>query len=163
MATQEASWSVADRPSALGTLLAEGFGEGLAELPVVGFEAADAGRADFQPTEQRGIDSALAVGQPSGLDGLPALAEPFDLGPEVGLLVEPGPGHPGIASDAVEGDGRPHGVHAAQGGECPLAGLIGPSAAASMTWMELSARGSRGPQAAEPLDAGRSEPAMVDA
>jgi hypothetical protein len=35
----------------------------------------------------------------------PGLAEPVDIGEQVGLLVDPGPGHAGGVGDAADGDG----------------------------------------------------------
>src|SRR5260370_10205821 len=55
-----------------------------------------------------------------------ALAEPFDLGAQVLLGVEPGSGHASFTADGVEGDALAGGVHAAQRGDGALAGLLSP-------------------------------------
>jgi len=68
------------------------------------------------------------------------LAEPLDLGAQVLLGVKPGPGDPGRAADGVEGDALAGGIHAPQGGDGALAGLLGAAVGAAMTWRELSAR-----------------------
>src|SRR5271165_4623867 len=55
-----------------------------------------------------------------------SLAEPFDLGAQVLLGVEPGSGHASLTADGVEGDVLAGGVHAAQRGDGALAGLLSP-------------------------------------
>lgn len=54
-------------------------------------------------------------------------AESSDLGTQVLLGVEPGPGHSGLAADAIETDPLAGGVHAPQRGDGTLAGLLGPA------------------------------------
>ena len=67
-------------------------------------EAGPFGMCGFQAAQQRGVGGALA-----GRDRLRAgpgggVPEARDLGADVGLGVEPGPGHQGRGGDGLEGD-----------------------------------------------------------
>ena len=56
-----------------------------------------------------------------------SLAEPFDLGAQVLLGVEPGSGDVSLTATAFEGDPLTGGVHAAQRGDGALAGVLSPA------------------------------------
>jgi hypothetical protein len=70
-------------------VLAEGFSQGDAESAVVDFEPAAARGGGFETLPQGGVGGSLAVGDDRLCGGPTALAEPFDLGAELGLVVEP--------------------------------------------------------------------------
>jgi hypothetical protein len=85
--------------------LAEGMGEVAAQPLIVLAEFPVAGVGGFEPAQQGCVGAALAA-RHRRLGGAPAkAAEPFDLGPDVGLGVEPRPGHPGCLGDDLEGHG----------------------------------------------------------
>src|SRR3954469_16207386 len=96
--------------------LPEGEGQRFAELLVVRLQPPDAFGRGLQSPQQRGVGGALPVGNRSACRRWVASgAEAFDLGPQVWLVVEPGPGDPGFLGDGVDGDPRSGLVHAAQG------------------------------------------------
>jgi hypothetical protein len=78
---------------------AEGFGECLAEPLVLGLEFADASRGELDTAQQGSVGGALAVGDELG-DGTCSVAQPCDLGVQVGLAVVPGAGDAGFAATA---------------------------------------------------------------
>jgi len=109
-----------------GAVLTERAGEGVAELVVVVLEAVDALGCGLQARQQRGLGGALTFGWDSGPRCWSvAAAEPLDLGAQVVLGVEPGPGDSGLAGETVEGDGRAVGVYAPQRGHGSAPGLLG--------------------------------------
>ncbi len=75
-----------------GPAFAEGAGEGVAELLVFGFQAADAIGGGFQPMQQRGAGCALPAWNRGAPGGRAAVAETLDLAEEIVLPVEPGSG-----------------------------------------------------------------------
>jgi hypothetical protein len=91
----------------LGAAFAESLGEGVAQPLVVGVELADALRGELKPALQGGVAAALAVGDGARRRGMGALAQPLDLGAQVGLAVEPGTGDSCFAGDGLDGDRQP--------------------------------------------------------
>lgn len=89
--------------------MAECFAESGAQAAVVGLELADPAEGGVDPLAQGGVGASLVVWRWALRAGSPVLAESFDLGAELGLGVEPGPGDPGRSGDGVEGDGGPGG------------------------------------------------------
>ena len=88
-----------------GALIAEGVGELSAQPLVVLAELTVACLRGLEPAQQGGVGGAL-----SGRDGRcwgssGDLAEPFDVGAQVRLGVEPGTGDTGVVGDRFEGDG----------------------------------------------------------
>jgi hypothetical protein len=75
-----------------GAVLAEGFGEGVTKSLVVGLQLTDALGGDLDATQEGGVRAALAVWDGTGRGGTPSVAQLFDLGAQVGLVVEQGPG-----------------------------------------------------------------------
>src|SRR5439155_7474710 len=97
-----------------GPAFAEGQGKRFAELLVVCLQVLDAFGRGFQSPYQRGVGGALPVrNRSAGRCGAASGAKPFDLGPQVGLVVEPGPGDLGLRGDGIDRDRRAGLVHAA--------------------------------------------------
>ena len=107
-------------------VLAECLCEGGAELLVVLLESADPVGCGLQAAQERGIGGSLPFRWRSGHGALVVPgAELLDLGSEVGLSVEPGPGDAGFAGDEVKAD-RPRVVRdPAERGDRPAPGLGG--------------------------------------
>lgn len=88
-------------------VVAERLGERLPQPCVVRLQPTDARAGQFQTLPQGGVGTALPLRDERGG---PALSEAADLVAQVGLAVEPGTGHAGLAGDGVEADrgaGRP--------------------------------------------------------
>ena len=86
-------------------VLAECLCERGAQLLVVLLESADPVGGGLQAAQQRGVGGSLPFRWRSGRWALVVPgAELLDLGSEVGLGVEPGPGDAGFAGDGVEAD-----------------------------------------------------------
>src|SRR5258708_22156903 len=101
-------------PADLGCpAFAGGAGQGVAELLVFLFQAADAVGGGFQAAQQRSGGCALPAGNRAG--SWPGPAEPFDLAAEVVLGVEPASGDAGLAGEAAEGGWVGGGVHLREG------------------------------------------------
>lgn len=80
----------------------EGQGERLAELPVLLLQSSNALGGGLQPLQQRGVGGALPVGnRPARRGWGPPSSEALDLGPQVGLVVEPGAGDPSFEQPRV--------------------------------------------------------------
>ncbi|MCF7547340.1 hypothetical protein L3X23_00995 [Pseudonocardia sp. WMMC193] len=106
-----------------GAAFSEGQGECLTKLAVLLLELLEPVCRALEALEQGGLGGSLPVGDrsPRGWSASPP-AETFDLGSEVGLLVEPGAGDPCFAGDGVHADARAGVVHAAQCGDGAFAG-----------------------------------------
>src|SRR6516225_4924186 len=100
-----------------GALVAEGVGELAAEPAVFLGELAVALAGFGEPPEQGGVGGALAGGDGRGGGAAGGLAEPLDLGAQVGLVVKPGAGDAGRAGDGLEGDRGSGAVEFAQGAD----------------------------------------------
>jgi hypothetical protein len=85
-----------------------------AEFLVVVFEVPDPGGGGFEALQQRGIAGSLPGRGRGGRAVVLSATETVDLGSQVHLGVEPGPGDAGLAGDCFEGD-RPF-----PGGRDPL-------------------------------------------
>jgi hypothetical protein len=83
--------------------------EGVSELPaqplVVLGQFAATGVGDFQPVQQGRVGGALTGRHGGGRCPATVIAESLDLGPDVGLGVEPGPGDPRRVGDGLERHG----------------------------------------------------------
>jgi hypothetical protein len=77
----------------------------VAELRVVGLQFADAWCGHLDAAQQGGVGGALAVRDEPARGGTWPATQAFDLGAQLGLVVEPGPGHTGLAGEGVDGDG----------------------------------------------------------
>jgi hypothetical protein len=110
-------------------VLAECLCECGAQLPVVLLESADPVGCGLQAAQERGVGGSLPFRWRSSRWALVVPgAELLDLGSEVGLGVEPGPGDAGFAGHGVEAD-RPGVVgDPAERGDRPAPGLGGPLA-----------------------------------
>ena len=85
-------------------MFAECLRERVAQLLVVLLESADPVGGGLESAQQRGVGGVVAVrgGAAVWWALVVPWPEPLDLGAEVGLGVEPGPGHAGFAGDGVE-------------------------------------------------------------
>jgi hypothetical protein len=107
-------------PRRVAAAFAQRFSECVAEPPVVGFELADALGGKLKPALQGRLGGALAVGDALLRTGTSLASEPFDVGTQVGLGVEPGARYLRFAGQSVEADRLSGRVEPAQrGGRSP--------------------------------------------
>jgi hypothetical protein len=110
-------------------------------LPVVFLQALDAFGCGFQTPQQRGVGGALPIGNLPGWRGW-ALSdsESFDLGAQLGLAVEPGPGDRASLARASKVIGMPVASIRRKAEVARLRVTAARCRAAAMMWWELSAR-----------------------
>jgi hypothetical protein len=101
----------------VGSVLAEGFSECVAESTVVRLQLSDALEGDVEALPQRGVRGGLAVGDALTLARVRLFSEPLNVGAQIWLGVEPGAGDVRLAVDRIEGDGKPAVVHVAESGD----------------------------------------------
>src|SRR6266511_6124167 len=89
-----------------GALLSECLGELPTESVVVPGECAVAFVGGLETAQQRGVGCALAGWDGRGGRPVGGVAQSLDLGADIGLGVEPGPGDVGCACDGFECDRR---------------------------------------------------------
>src|SRR5215470_10735654 len=107
-------WSLAYPLNGVRALSSQNLGELFAQTPVLLCQLPVALSGSFQPAQQGSIRGSLA-----GRDGCRGrspggIAEPLNLGPDIGLGVEPGPGDRCRAGDGLEGDCGALGIEGAQ-------------------------------------------------
>ena len=103
-------------------LVAEGLGEGVPQLLVVGLQFADPLVCELQALPEGAVAGGLPGGH--GRDCRPPWAFRADLGEQVGLGVQPGSGYPGALREHADRDGLLGGGQVPQGADGTATGLL---------------------------------------